>query len=83
MAHPEHEPDDCPELEGVICVCRIRPGTLQVVNGVLCASDVHGRLYVRAPRRADVALAQRVVATLKDHPLGEGLPELTAIREDG
>ncbi len=39
-------------------------GQLQIRQGVLCAIDDKGRLYLRAPRRADVALAQRVVAAV-------------------
>ena len=47
-----------------ICGCGLVPGQLQMRNGLLCAVDAGGHLYLRAPRRSDVQLAQRVVATM-------------------
>lgn len=42
----------------------IRVGALEIRQGVLYSRDGLGRSYYRAPRRADVALAQRVVAAV-------------------
>ena len=70
----------CDEHPEATCGCGIGPGQLQLRNGLLCAGDARGRLYVRAPRRADVALAQRVAATLAVHPLGPTLaPNVTHV----
>ncbi len=69
---------DC-KIDG-LCGCGLRVGDLQLRQGILCSIDDSGRLYLRAPRAADVALAQRVVASIADTPLGETLlPEITGI----
>lgn len=58
------------------------PGQLQLRRGLLCSVDEHGRSYYRAPRRADVALAKRVVAAVANDPKGpQLLADVTAIRE--
>ena len=61
------------------------PGTLQIRQGILCSVDAHGRLYLRAPRRADVALAARVVAAVRANPdAAESLAaDITSVREQG
>ncbi len=55
---------NCDEHPDSICGCNLRVGTMQMRRGLLCSTDDGGRLYLRAPRRADVRLAQRVVATM-------------------
>ncbi len=42
----------------------IAVGALELRQGLLCTRDAKGRHYIRAPRRGDVALAQRVVAAV-------------------
>ncbi len=66
-----------------LCGCGLRPGDLELRGGCLCAVDHLGRLYVRAPRRADVALAQRLVAAVRGSAGGpaELPPDITAVRE--
>ncbi len=39
-------------------------GQMEMRHGVLCSVDGLGRSYYRTPRKADVALAQRVVAAV-------------------
>ncbi len=73
------------EHEGInlICPCELAPGELSLREGCLCSVDSDGRLYVRAPRRADVALAQRLVAAVRGSAGGpaELPPDITAVRE--
>ncbi len=62
----------------------LRLGQVQIRNGILCSTDARGRLYLRAPRRADVQLAQRVVATMAaaGNDVGNQLvADLTSVRE--
>ncbi len=54
----------CDEHPESICGCGLGVGTMQMRRGILCSTDARGRLYCTAPRRADVALARRVVATM-------------------
>ncbi len=60
-------------------------GQVQMRKGILCSVDAHGRFYLRAPRRADVALAQRVVATMAaagDDVSSRLVADLTSVREE-
>lgn len=56
-------------------------GQMELRHGVLCSVDERGRLYLRAPRRSDVQLAQRVVASLAKDPLASLAADITSIRE--
>ncbi len=60
----------------------IRLGQMQMRQGLLCNIDDSGRSYYRAPRRADVRMAQRVVAAVESSDLGPTLAaDVIAIRE--
>ena len=72
------------EKNDELCGCGIAVGTMQMRRGVLCSVDARGRLRIRAPRRKDVALAQRVVAAVagaKDDVSKQLTADLTGIRE--
>ena len=62
----EHAPD--------LCSCDLRVGQLQLRQGLLCRLNDRGRLHCGAPRRGDVAMAQRILASIEDTPLGTALP---------
>jgi len=47
----------------ILCGCGLAEGRLTNRQGVLCR-QVNGDFYISAPRRADVALAERVVAAV-------------------
>ncbi len=80
---PRYQCNECEFPSEVLCHCGIGVGTLQLRNGVLCKRDEFGRCYVGAPRRADVALAQRMVAAIRDSPEGSLLAsDVTSVRED-
>ncbi len=62
----------------------LRVGALQMREGILCSTDEGGRLYLRAPRKADVRLAQRVVASMAgagDSVAAQLVADLTGVRE--
>lgn len=75
----------CDEHQDCVCGYGIRVGTLQRRYGVLCSVDDDGRLYLRAPRRSDVALAQRVVEAVASATRAGQAPifpaDITSIRE--
>ena len=54
----------CEKHPGAICGCNLSVGELQLRRGLLVRTDSDGNVYLRAPRRADVHLAQRVVAAV-------------------
>jgi hypothetical protein len=57
-------------------------GERRIVDGLLCWRDDVGRLYFQAPRKADVALALRLGAQLREmQDAGEidALPPVTAV----
>ncbi len=56
----------CDEHIDALCGCGLGAGEMQIRRGVLCTRDEHGRLYLRAPRKADVQLARRVVAAVSN-----------------
>ncbi len=59
-----------------------RVGDVRLVDGNLCRCDERGRIYFQAPRKADVALALRLGAQLREmQKLGEidELPAVTAV----
>ncbi len=55
---------NCEEHPDSICGCNLSVGEMQIRRGVLCSVDDRGRLYLRAPRRADLQLARRVAAAV-------------------
>ena len=74
----------CAKCKTGLCGCGLRVGRLEIRQGVLCATDDKGRFYLRAPRRADVALAQRVVAAVSnagDERLAALVEDIEGIRE--
>ncbi len=74
---------NCDEHPDEVCGCGLRVGQLQRRRGVLCAVDERGRLYVRAPRKADVQLAQRLVAAVESAAESGPLriADITSVRE--
>ncbi len=67
-----------------ICGCGLTVGAMQLRHGLLYDIDAQGRLHIRAPRRADVTMARRVVATMagaSDDVTNQLTAGLTSIRE--
>ncbi len=63
--HIPYPMEDCTHDQTTeICACGLGVGEMQIRHRVLCYVDTRGRLYLTAPRGADVALAKRVVATM-------------------
>ena len=57
--------EHCEEHGIVICACGFGVGEMQLRQGILVFCDSRGRIVLRAPRRADARMAQRVVATMR------------------
>lgn len=72
----------CTHGAEVICACGLRVGQLQVRQGCFVRCDAGGSIYVGTTRRADVALAQRIVAAVEASNEGPlQLTDVTAVRE--
>ena len=56
--------EDCKHNE-CICACGLSAGQMQLRGGLLVRVCLDGNIILRAPRRTDVHLAQRVVAAVE------------------
>ncbi len=69
-----------PEEPETVCAHGMAPGQTAIRGGNLCTLGVDGRLYIRAPRRADVHLAERLGAHMQAAGGDPLLPAGAAVR---